>query len=348
MSRRILLRPSGHAFDAEPSETVLQAGLRNGLNLSHSCANGSCGQCRARLVDGRVDRLEPVGDYRFTEVEKAQGWFLMCRCRAACDIVVEASESGSAAEIPIQQIRARVSRLERLRDDVSQLTVRTPRSQGLRFLAGQQVALSLEGLAPRRLPIASCPCDSLQLRFHIGRRHGDAFADRVFDGLRKGDAVTLNGPCGDFTLDETSSRPLVLVAWETGFAPVSSLIDHAIQKDIDRSIDLYWLSPVPQGHYFANYCRAWLDVLDDFRYHAIEVAPAGDEPVERVLQRIVRVHSLLADHDYYLAVPASAVEPATRLLEASDVPASQRHVTAVDPPGSPLDGSGCEAGTYSG
>jgi CDP-4-dehydro-6-deoxyglucose reductase len=347
MPSRILVEPAGLVFDAEPSETVLQAGLRNGLNLSHSCASGSCGQCRARLKVGTLHRVEPAGDYCFTDAEKADGWFLMCRCRADGDIVVEAHTSGSAAEIPVQHVRARVSRLERLRDDVLQLTVRTPRSQGLQFLAGQSVTLALDGVPPRMLPIASCPCDSVQLRFHVGQRPGDDFAARVFAGLRRGDPVTLHGPCGDFTLDETSTRPLVLVAWETGFASVSSLIDHAIQKDIDRSIDLYWLSSVPGGHYLANYCRAWLDVLDDFRYHAIQVAPAGDEPVEPVLNRIVRVHGLLADHDFYLALPADAVAAARRFLAAADVPPAQCHLSVVDPAGAAPDGTGCEAADIS-
>jgi CDP-4-dehydro-6-deoxyglucose reductase, E3 len=347
MSFRILVEPADHVIDAEPSETVLQAGLRSGLNLPHSCASGSCGQCRARLKDGTLHRIEPAGDYCFTDAEKAEGWFLMCRCRADGDVVVEAHTSGSAAEIPFQHVRARVSRLERLRDDVLQLTVRTPRSQGLQFLAGQSVALTLDGLAPRILPIASCPCDSVQLRFHVGQSADDDFAARVFAGLRRGDPVALHGPCGDFTLDETSTRPLVLVAWETGFASVSSLIDHAIQKDIDRSIDLYWLSAVPDGHYLANYCRAWLDVLDDFRYHAIQVAPSGDEPVEPVMKRIVRVHSLLADHDYYLALPAGEVDAARRFLAAACVPPAQCHLSVVDPAGAAPHGTGCEVADIS-
>ena len=66
---------------------------------------------------------------------------------------------------------------------------------------------------------------------------------------KQGTEVTLRGPCGDFTLDEESLRPLVFIAWESGFAAVSSLIDHAIQKDENRSIDLYWLSAIPRGHY---------------------------------------------------------------------------------------------------
>ena len=323
MACKITVSPSGHVFEAEPSETLLEAGLRAGLNLDHSCVYGSCGECRARLISGRVSPLRHA-DYSFTEAEREQGWILTCSHRAETDLVIEAREAGTAAEIPRQTIRARVSRIERLQDDVIQLIVRTPRSAGLQFLAGQSVSLAFEGEEARVLPIASCPCDPHQLRFHVRRLPND-FSRLVFERLRKGWDVTLQGPCGDFTLDEDSERPLVFIAWETGFAPVSSLIDHAIQKDIDRSIDLYWLSAIPRGHYLSNYCRAWRDVLDDFRFHSIDLEPAGTEQIDKVIERIVRVHSLLADHDYYLALPEGALNHAQGLLQKADVAMDQVH-----------------------
>jgi len=325
MSYRITVRPSGHTFEAEPSETLLQAGLRAGLNLGHSCANGSCGDCRARRLSGTIEPLVHC-DYRFSELEKQQGWFLLCSSRAASDIEIEAQESGSAAEIPQQHIRAKVSKVERLQEEVVQLTVRAPRSGGLRFLAGQGVTLLFDGMCPKPLPIASCPCDSLQLRFHIRRRDEDPFSDFVFSHLRKGWDVVLQGPCGDFTLDEESTRPLVFIAWESGFAPVGSLIDHAIQKDENRSIDLYWLSAIPRGHYLSNYCRAWRDVLDDFRYHSIDLEPAGTERLEDVIQRIVRVHASLVSADFYLALPEATLDSVRGFLRESGVPDDRVHL----------------------
>lgn len=322
MSYRITVNPSGHTFDAEPSETLLQSGLRAGLNLTHGCANGSCGECRARLVSGEIAPMRHF-DFRFSEREKQQGWFLLCSCQAMGDVSFVAHETGTAAEIPEQRVRAKVSRVDQLQDDVVQLTLRAPRSGGLHFLAGQSVALTFDGLRTKMLSIASCPCDSIQLRFHLRRRENDPFSAFVFDSVRKGDEVELRGPLGDFTLDEDSERPLVFLAWESGFAAISSLIDHAIQKDENRSMDLYWLSAIPRGHYLSNYCRAWRDVLDDFRYHSIDLVPAGDECIDDVVDRVIRVHSLLADHDYYLALPDQVIQRAHELLRAADVPEAQ-------------------------
>ena len=39
--------------------------------------------------------------------------------------------------------------------------------------------------------------------------------------------------------------------------------------------------PGPRGHCLSNYCRAWRVVLDDFRYHSIDLEPTGDRRIER-------------------------------------------------------------------
>ena len=322
MSHRVTVKPSGHSFEAEGHESVLDAGLREGLNLPYGCANGSCGTCRARLLSGS---LSPHGhaDYVFPAAERESGWFLMCRQRPNSDLLIETREPDKAAEIPHQHLVAKVAKVERLQDEVILLQLRTPRSSGLQFLAGQSVELAFDGMRPHCLPIASCPCDGMYLRFHVRYRADDPFSNFVFNGLKKGKAVVVSGPVGDFTLDQESRRPLIFVAWEAGFAPVESLIDHAIQLDAERPMHLYWLSAIPRGHYLSNYCRAWVDALDDFHYHSVDLAPVGDATLESTLQEIVAAHRPLADWDLYLSLPPPLGEQAMALLEASGVPADR-------------------------
>ena len=76
MSAQVTLRPSGHQFTVEGHDTLLQAGLRAGLNLNYGCGNGSCGMCKMRVIDGQVTRVMAF-DYPLSEAEKQQGYTLM-------------------------------------------------------------------------------------------------------------------------------------------------------------------------------------------------------------------------------------------------------------------------------
>lgn len=68
--------PQGWRFDCAPTQTVLLAALEHGLRMPHSCRNGSCRACLARLIDGQIDyRIEWPG---LSAEEKAEGLILPC------------------------------------------------------------------------------------------------------------------------------------------------------------------------------------------------------------------------------------------------------------------------------
>jgi CDP-4-dehydro-6-deoxyglucose reductase len=317
MSAHVQVKPSGHEFFVDGSDSLLEAALRAGLSLDYGCSVGSCGKCKARVVSGQVHRLRH-SDYAFTAAEKAAGVVLMCCHTAATDLVIEAREAHGAADMPLQAIDARVKAVSPMGEEMCLLHLQTPRTNRLRFLAGQSVLLSLGEGAGASFPVASCPCDERNLHFHVPRRAGDAFAERVFAGLKDVDTVRVEGPRGEFVLDEDSTRPLVFIAFDTGFAPVKSLIEHAMALDASETLHLVWAARGGRGHYLDNLCRAWSDALDNFRYDAVAAAPdAADEALAHsVLQRVLPAHPRLEDVDVYVAGPAQAVQAAEwHLLE---------------------------------
>jgi CDP-4-dehydro-6-deoxyglucose reductase len=331
MSAHVTVKPSGREFFVEGSETLLKAALRAGLSPNYGCGNGVCGLCKARVVAGEARAVSP-SDYRFSEAEKAQNHVLMCSCTAvSSDLVLEVLEAGAPEDIPEQRIVAKVRRIDALSDDVIRLHLQTPRSNRMRFLAGQRVTLGVRsGVADGsdihgEYPVASCPCDDRNLIFHVARgdrRAANAdFSQRVFDDrIKAGDDVSVWGPWGSFVLEKASARPLVFIAVEHGFAPINSLIEHAIAVDAAESITLYWASARPGGQYLPNQCRAWAEALDEFSYRAL----ANDE-----LPAAIAANAALPHSDVYLAGTAGAVEPLAAALLAAGVPTAQLHVEGL-------------------
>jgi CDP-4-dehydro-6-deoxyglucose reductase len=325
MVAHVLVKPSGREFFVEGSDTLLDAALRAGLALNYGCSNGNCGLCKAKVVSGQVKKVRNH-DYVLNESDKLAGAVLMCCHTAVTDCVIEADEAGSAREIPLQQIDARVKSIDRLGADMMRLHLQTPRTRRLRFLAGQYVTLQANDAPPVDYPIASCPCDDRNLQFHVHRMPNNPFADLVGDGLKSGDSVRILGPRGDFVLREGSPHTLVFIAFDTGFAPIKSLIEHAMALDVAESIHLYWLASPLHGHYLANQCRAWGDALDNFHFTALELpeAEVGDPARLRAeLMRVLREHPVLRDCDMYVAGSPALLDAARELLIGQGLPAEQ-------------------------
>jgi CDP-4-dehydro-6-deoxyglucose reductase len=165
----------------------------------------------------------------------------------------------------------------------------------------------------------------MHLRFHL-RTAELAQAECWAGSLKHGQRVTIIGPGGDFVMNEQTSRPLVFIAWDTGFAQIQSLIDHAVSIDPDRVMRLYWLSPSENGHYLSNYCRAWEDALDDFSYRP--VALASVDQLEAVIDQILASQTL-EDFDLYLTLPRDRITPCRDRIMEHGIPRQQVFIDTV-------------------
>ncbi|MDD5249812.1 MAG: 2Fe-2S iron-sulfur cluster-binding protein [Rhodocyclaceae bacterium] len=335
MAAHVRLQPSGHEFFVEGADTLLEAALRAGLSPTYGCSNGECGQCKARVVSGEVLKVRPH-DYALSADEEAAGYALLCSNTAVTDVVIEVGEAQTAADIPFQHVAANVKSIDPLGEDMLLLHLQTPRHDRLRFLAGQNVVLRLGHALAAEFPVAGCPCDDRNLPFHIRKIPGNHFADYVAGKLKVGEAVTLEGPKGDFVLRGASSRPLIFIAFGTGFAPVKSLLEHAMALDAAESMHLYWIVSHEADLYFSNWPRAMAAALDNFRYTPLVVAADMETAAVReasrldgVLDRIADDYPALSDFDVYAAGPELLIDVARRWLLAHGLPASQLSVGVV-------------------
>jgi len=303
MSHSVTLLPTGHSFVVEANEPIIDAALREGLSLAHGCASGNCGGCKARLVSGQVRRLRSQ-DYPLGEAEKAAGYILMCVHTPTSDLVLEAQEAASAGDVPLQEIRCTVRKVEPGSDGTMLLHLKTPRSQTLRFLAGQRVRLTTrEGLSTE-LPVASCPCDGRSLLFLLHDRPDDPFLRHMLSPAALSQTLVVSGPQGDFLLDSEPGIALAFVAIGLGAAPIKSMVEHALALDNAPRIDLYRTHSGDARGYLDRLFYSWQDALENFRYTPL---PEPTDPAA-MAERVAADLSDTGPSDLYLAGPGAAVE----------------------------------------
>jgi CDP-4-dehydro-6-deoxyglucose reductase len=324
MTIRVKALPSGHEFLIEGADTILEAGLRGGLALNYGCSNGNCGLCKTRVVSGEVKKMRHH-DYALTEAEKRLGYILSCSYTALTDAVLEADEADGISDIPEQQIPVRIKKVDHPNHEVIIVSVKTPRTQRLRFLAGQQVKLSIEDIGEGCYSIASCPCDDMNLQFHVPNRSDDAIAIYLNSNARVNDRMILKGPVGCFTLNEKSPNSLVFIAQGSGFAPVKGLIEHAMSLDSAENIHLYWIASGKDGHYLDNLCRSWNDALDNFYYNRLN-DDDNNHWMQTFIAKLQTNHDNLLALDYYLCAEQDITIQIESFLAENRVPDSQLNI----------------------
>lgn len=77
----------GHTrqFAMDRASTVLEAGLRAGIELPYSCRAGVCSTCRAQVTEGEVDM---DANFSLEDYELARGYVLTCQSYPVTDTLV--------------------------------------------------------------------------------------------------------------------------------------------------------------------------------------------------------------------------------------------------------------------
>jgi len=310
MSFKVRLEPSGHRFDIEENEVVLDAAIRHGLSMQYGCRNGVCGACIGKVVEGKIAYDNGLPN-AINEAEDAVGQALMCCAKAKTDLVIEAHEIGAAAEVKVRKMPSRVVKLERLADDVVRLYLKLPDTERMQFLAGQYIDILLQDGRRRSFSIANAPHDDEFIELHVRLVEGGEFTAHVFDGMQEKDILRIEGPFGSFTLQEESDRPMIFVAGGTGFGPIKGIIEHAIQEGVSRPMFLYWGVRAQDDLYLNDLPEAWQQ-QDNFSYVPVLSEPKDTDQWQGrtglVHEAMMQDFDSLASYEVYASGPPAMVE----------------------------------------
>jgi CDP-4-dehydro-6-deoxyglucose reductase len=312
MPHQVTIQSSGHTFTVNDNETVLAAALREGIVIAYGCRNGVCGTCKGRLVEGEVN----YGTYQEQALpaqDKEAGMALFCQARPLTDLVIQCRELGAAVKgMQIKMMPARVMKMERAAPDVMLLDLKLPANDKFVFLAGQYVDLILRDGTRRSFSMANAPHDDAFLQLHL-RDYGGPFSRHVFNTMKEKDILRIEGPFGTFFLREDSSKPLVLLASGTGFAPIKAIVEHGLHTGLKRPMTLYWGCRVRADLYLHDLAEGW-QREGKLRYvPVLSDAPAADNWTGRtgfVHRAVMEDFPDLSGHQVYACGAPIVVESA--------------------------------------
>ena len=242
MSHSVTVRPSGRSFSVEQNETVLAAALRQGITLPYGCQDGACGSCKGKVISGQVVHGAHSPTALSAEEEKS-GQALFCCAVPQSALEIEAREV-SLGDFPAKKLAARVASITRPSSDVAIVHLQLPASEKAQYHAGQYLQFILKDGSRRSYSMANAAHLAEKIELHIRHMPGGKFTDTLFGlaepALKERDILRVEMPLGTFFIREESSKPMVLLASGTGFAPIKAMLEHAIEKKNARPMVLYW------------------------------------------------------------------------------------------------------------
>lgn len=216
-------------------------------------------------------------------------------------------------------------------DEIASGTIafRFKKPDGFTYRAGQAIYLTLPGLKTkdgkgrvRTFSLVSAPHDPDLV---IATRMTDSAFKRALADMPAGRTVEIEGPYGDLTLHEDSTRPAVFLAGGMGITPFLSMIRDAVHRDLPHRIVLLYSNRDPAGAAFLDELAA---LESEHPRLNVVATMTGPDPsrAEWHGERGPLTRDMIARHVgdmravvFYLAGPPAMVAAMTQLLKDAGV-----------------------------
>lgn len=232
-AKTVEVAPFGSKFEVGNGQTMLEAALANGVPFPHNCTVGTCGSCKCKLKEGRVNALTDFG-YTLSQQEIAAGFILACQSVPKDPLTRVEVESQALNAPPPEKFSGKIVSREALTHDIVRLSVKLDRP--MKYVAGQYANLGYAGLPiARNYSFADGPDrDGLNpISFFIRKVPNGAFTEALFSGKLDELPLEVEGPHGNFHL-RPGATPMICIVGGSGLAPLMSVLEDARKNRVKR------------------------------------------------------------------------------------------------------------------
>jgi len=299
-------------FEVKANELLLDAALRNGVNIPLDCREGVCGTCQGRCESGQYTQ-DYVDDEVFSDTDLAQGKMLSCQTRVQSaasfyfDFDSSLCNAGST-----QRIQAVIAKVEQVSGSTAILHVDASSSERLLdFLPGQYARLKVPGTdAWRSYSFANRPNPGNQLQFIIRLLPDGVMSNFIRERCEPGQALEFEAPLGSFYLRQVN-KPLVMVAGGTGLSAFLGMLDEIADRGgCQHPIKLFYGVNQHTDLCELNRLADYRTRIDGFEYHLVvsQPSPKWAGKTGRIPEHFDRQAMNANPFDLYLCGPPPMIE----------------------------------------
>jgi toluene monooxygenase electron transfer component len=333
---KIEIADTPHQFECHPDDTIARAALRAGLGMPYECNVGSCGNCKIELIEGSAESNWPEAP-ALTERDRTRGRILGCQSRptADCRIKVRLGDRYDSGRRP-SRFTATLTSCRDITHDLREFSFEGDAPAD--FRPGQYALLHIPGVqGPRAYSMSNIADGSGRWQFQIKRVPAGKGSNALFDNIKPGDSLAIDGPYGLAYLRNDSPRDIVCIAGGSGLAPVVSIArgmaaDPAMNG---RKLHFFYGGRGPRDVCGEDMLRVLPGFGERIFFYPVISMPELDQDGQWK-GKVGFVHDLaletmgtaLGQHEIYFAGPPAMAQAVQRMLFEQKVPGEQVHYDA--------------------
>lgn len=318
----IVFRDGNTRFiEVKENELLMDASLRQGVNLPVDCREGVCATCRGLCESGEVE-LDYVDEEALSEKEIGAGHILACQTRLKSSGSFYFDVDSTLCSVSSERFKGTVSVFKQVSDAAALIEIKLEgEGSRLRYLPGQYARIQIPGTDQwRAYSFANHSAEQGYVRFLIRLLPSGVMSDYLRYRCRVGDEITFEAPMGSFYLREVE-RPLLMVAGGTGLSAFLGMLEDLAERGhCSQAIRLCY--GVTQDMDLSELDRldSFKAKLADFDYDVIVMKPSQYwQGKQGVVCDLFDKDYLQQPFDTYLCGPPPMIDATQHWLEINKV-----------------------------
>lgn len=257
-------------ISVQGDELLLDAAVRQGINLPLDCREGVCGTCQGKCETGIYEQ-EYVDEDALSERDLAERKMLACQTRVKSNAAFYFDHNSSICNAgETLKIATLVTDVELVSDTTAILHLdASSHAKQLDFLPGQYARLQIPDTDDwRSYSFANRPNANNQLQFLIRLLPNGVMSNYLRERCQVGQTLMMEAPLGSFYLREVE-RPLVFIAGGTGLSAFLGMLDHIAEQSNQPPIHLYYGVNTETDLCEQHRLNGYAERIKDFNYHPI-------------------------------------------------------------------------------
>lgn len=271
-------------YICQPEETVLEALLRQNVDIPNHCGRQVCLSCLMCSLNGPPPPSSQVG---LNETLKLQNYFFACGCKPEQDMEISLPQESFAMEVPatvlsVSQLNGRILSISLQCDEVI-----------LDYMSGQAVILLNQDNIGTKCAIVSPSNARLtgELDVHLDLTDSKCFSKWAAINLSAGVKMRLYGPLGNISYHATTrTRPLLLAAKNQGLSYLVGIIQDIFSHEHTGKIYLFHEADTTEDLYLTDELNEIGNYYPNFRYiPCVLQSSQNDSAIQRIKQTVANL-----------------------------------------------------------
>jgi len=312
-------------FTVKGGQSLLSTLMGQGIFIPSACGGrGSCGLCRL-TVDSGAGELAPTEIPWINEEDRKKSIRLSCQVKVKRDMAIRIPEE----LFTIREYRTEVLSIRELTYDIKEVTLKLKEPAEISMSAGKYVQFVVPAYeltaepVYRAYSVSSSPSEKNTVEMEIRLVPNGICTTYVFNHLKVGDPVTINGPYGDFFLRE-SGRDIIFIAGGSGMAPIKSMLLDMVEKANPRTATYFFGARTTRDLFLVEEMRAFEKKLPRFSFVPALSNPQPEDAwtgeTGLITEVLGRHFQSLDHHEAYLCGSPGMIDASIKVLKAKGMP----------------------------